>query len=87
MAKKNKIEKTDKTKKEILDYNTPGIVGSLGSVFQYAKAQGISRSKTQNELEKNLGYTLHKQRHQRGVFQPVVVFDKDQQWVADLVEV
>ena len=53
---------------------------------QYAKAQGISRSKAQIELEKNLAYTLHKQRRRRGVFQPVVVFDIDQQWIADLVE-
>ena len=87
MAKKNKIEKTDGTKKKILDYNTPGIVGSLESVSQYVKTQGISRSKAQKELEKDLAYTLHKQRCRRGVFQPVVVFDIDQQWVADLVEV
>ena len=86
-AKKNKIEKTDETKKKVIDYNTPGIVGSLGSVSQYAKAQGNSRSKAQKELEKNLAHTLHKQRRRRGVFQPVVVFDIDQQWVADLVEV
>lgn len=60
-AKKNKIEKTDETKKKVIDYNTPGIVGSLGSVSQYAKAQGNSRSKAQKELEKNLAHTLHKQ--------------------------
>ena len=54
MAKKNKIEKTDATKKKILDYNTPGIVGSLGSVSQYVETQGISRSKALKELEKGL---------------------------------
>ena len=64
-----------KKKKKILDYNIPGIVGSLGSVSQYAKAKVISRSKAQKELEKNLAYTLHNQHHRRGVFQPVVVFD------------
>ena len=87
MAKKNKIEQTDETKKKILNYNTPGIVSSLGSVSQYAKAQVSSRSQAQKELEKNLAYTPHKQRLRRSVFQPVVVFDIDQQWVADLVEV
>ena len=54
---------------------------------QYAQAKGISRPKAKKELEKNLAYTLHKPRRRRGVFQPVVVFDIDQQWVADLVEV
>ena len=48
---------------------------------------GISRSKAQRELEKNLAYTLHKQRCRKGVFQLVVVFDIDQQWVANWVEV
>ena len=76
MAKKNK--KTQSDTKKILDYDTPGVVGSLGSVSQYAQAKGISRPKAKKELEKNLAYTLHK---------PVVVFDTDQQWVADLVEV
>ena len=43
--------------------------------------------KRKKELEKNLAYTLHKPRRRRGVFQPVLVFDISQQWVADLVEV
>ena len=51
----------------------------IGSVSQYVETQGISRSKAQKELEKGLAYTLHKQRCRRGVFQPVVVFDVDQQ--------
>ena len=83
MAKKNK--KTQSDTKKILDYDTPGVVGSLGSVSQYAQAKGISRPKTKKELEKDLAYTLHKRR--RGVFQPVLVFDIAQQWVADFVEV
>lgn len=56
-AEKNKMKKTDLTKK-ILDHNTPAIVGSLGSMSQYAKAQGISHSKAQKELEKNLAYSF-----------------------------
>ena len=85
MAKKKR--KIQSETKKILDYDTPGVVGSLGSVSQYAQAKGISRPKAKKELEKNLAYTLHKPRRRRGMFQPVVVFDIDQQWVADLVEV
>ena len=84
MAKKKR--KIQSETKKILDYDTPGVVGSLGSVSQYAQAKGISRPKAKKELEKNLAYTLHKPRRRRGMFQPVVVFDIDQQWVADLVE-
>ena len=43
--------------------------------------------KPKKREEKNFGYTHHKLRSRRGVFQPVVVFDIDQQWVADLLEV
>lgn len=57
-AEKNKMKKTGLTKKKILDYNTLAIVGSLGSMSQYAKAQGISHSKAQKELEKNLAYSF-----------------------------
>ena len=85
MAKKNK--KTQSDTKKILDYDAPGVVGNQGSVSQYAQAKGISRPKAKKELEKNLAYTLHKPRRRRGMFQPVVVFDTAQQWVADLVEV
>lgn len=38
-------------------------------------------------MEKNLAYTLQKPRRRRGEFTPVIVFDIDQQWVADLIEV
>ena len=34
-----------------------------------------------------MAYTLHKPRRQRGEFLPEVVFNIDQQWVADLIEV
>ena len=79
--------KIEETEKKILDYNKPSVVGSLDSVSQYAKAKGISRPKAKKELEKNLAYTLHKPRRRRGLFQPVVVFDIEEQWVADLEEV
>ena len=76
-------------KKDVKDdlYEEPGVVGSLGGVAPYAKAQKISIAQGKKELEKKLAYTLHKPRRRRGEFLPVVVFDIDQQWVADLIEV
>ena len=88
--KKKKVEDSDDQdykKKVLLDYSTPGVVGNLGSVSEYAKAQKISVGRAKRELEKNLAYTLHKPRRQRGAFQPVLVFDKDEKWVADPKEV
>ena len=88
--KKKKVEDSDDQdykKKVLLDYSTPGVVGNLGSVSEYAKAQKISVGRAKRELEKNLAYTLHKPRRRRGAFQPVLVFDMDEQWVADLIEV
>ena len=89
-GKKKKVEDSDDQdykKKVLLDYSTPGVVGNLGSVSEYAKTQKISVGRAKRELEKNLAYTLHKPRRQRGAFQPVLVFDMDEQWVADLIEV
>ena len=89
-GKKKKVEDSDDQdykKKVLLDYSTPGVVGNLGSVSEYAKAQKISVGRAKRELEKNLAYTLHKPRRRRGAFQPVLVFDMDEQWVADLIEV
>ena len=89
-GKKKKVEDSDDQDykmKVLLDYSTPGVVGNLGSVSEYAKTQKISVGRAKRELEKNLAYTLHKPRRQRGAFQPVLVFDMDKQWVADLIEV
>ena len=89
-GKKKKVEDSDDQdykKKVLLDHSTPGVVGNLGSVSEYAKTQKISVRRAKRELEKNLTYTLHKPRRQRGAFQPVLVFDMDEQWVADLIEV
>ena len=49
MAKKKR--KIQSGTKKVLDYDTPGVVGSLGSVSQYAQAKGISRPKAKKELE------------------------------------
>ena len=88
--KKKKVvdsDDQDYNKKVLLDYSTPGEVGNLGSVSEYAQAQKISVGRAKRELEKNLAYTLHNPRRRRGAFQPVLVFDMDEQWVADLIEV
>ncbi|PFX25068.1 Uncharacterized protein F54H12.2 [Stylophora pistillata] len=76
-----------KTKTERHEYESPGHIGSLGGIQPYAKAQKIPLSQAKKELEKNLAYTLHKPRSRRGEFAPVLVFDIDEQWVADLIEV
>ena len=76
-----------KTKTKRHEYESPGQIGSLGGIHPYAKAQKIPLSQAKKELEKNLAYTLHKPRRRRGAFVPVIVFDIDEQWVADFIEV
>ena len=51
-------------------YDKSGIVGSLGGVALYAEAQKIFNGQAKKEFEKNLVYTLHKPRCQRGEFSP-----------------
>ena len=68
-------------------YENPHKLGSLGGVANYAAHNHLSLNQAKKELEKNLAYTLHKPVRRRGAFRPVLVFDKDEQWVADLVEV
>ena len=43
-------------------YDEPGVVGSLGGVAPYPKAQKISIAQGKKEIEKKLAYTLHKPR-------------------------
>ena len=75
-GKRKKVEDDqDYKEKVLLDYSTPGVVGNLGRVSEYAKAQKISIGHAKRELEKNLAYTLHKPRRRRGTFQPVLVFN------------
>ena len=76
-----------KTKTERNEYESPGHIGSLGGIHPYAKSRKIPLSQAKKKLEINLAYTLHKPRRRRGEFAPVVVFDIDKQWVADLIEV
>ncbi|PFX12177.1 putative uncharacterized transposon-derived protein F54H12.3 [Stylophora pistillata] len=76
-----------KIKQELKDYNDPNVLGTLGSVKEYARTNQIPLAKAQKILEKNLAYTLHKPRRKRCTFRPVLVFNKDEHWVADLIEV
>lgn len=91
MAKKPKLKKDLKEKKKNLklltDYHDPTKPGSLGGVARFAKAQKIPLGRARKLLERDLGYTLHKPRRKRFTTTPVLVFNMDQQWVADLVEV
>ena len=81
------MSKSGKKEEEKISYEDPNSPGSLGGVANYAANKHISLNKAKKELESNLAYTLHKPVRRRGKFRPVLVFDKDEQWVADLVEV
>ena len=83
MSNKKKKEEVE----EKYSYEDPNSPGSLGGVANYARNKHITLNKAKKELESNLAYTLHKPVRRRGKFRPVLVFDKDEQWVADLIEV
>lgn len=68
-------------------YHDPSRAGSLGGVERFAKSLKISTNRARKLLEGDLGYTLHKPRKKHFPTRPVLVFNIDQQWVADLVEV
>lgn len=67
-------------------YTDPGTPGALGGVARYAKAQGLSLKEARDELQGELAYTLHRPVRRRFQTSPVLVFHKDDQWQADLVE-
>lgn len=60
--------------------------GALGGVAAYAKAHKLPLGRAKRTLENLLSYTLHKPVRRRGAYRPVLVFDVDEQWVADLVD-
>ena len=55
-------------------------------VTRFAKAQGLTLRQAREHLQKHLAHTLHRPARRRFRTSPVVVFNRDQQWVADLVE-
>ena len=79
--------KKSKATKLLTSYHDPRQPGSLGGVTRFARALKLPAKKVREVLEKDLGYTLHKPRRRRFPTLPVLVFNMDQQWVADLVEV
>ena len=74
-------------RKLLLTYDDPETAGGLGGVDRFARARGITRREARSVLERNLAYSLHKPPHRRLAILPVLVFNRDQQWVADLVEI
>ena len=85
--KRKKKKKVDRYAKVTTLYEDPSVAGSLGGVVRFAKAQKLPVAKVRENLEANLGYTLHKptRRHFRTL--TVLVFGIDDQWVVDLIEV
>ena len=54
--------------------------------MRYARVRGLTVPDARRDLEKELSYTLLKPQRRRVQTLPVLVFNKDKQWVADLVE-
>ena len=73
--------------KVLAQYHDPENPASYGGVSRFAKSQGISVKKAKQILEKDLGYTLHKPRRRHFPTLPVKVFNVDEQWCSDLIEV
>ena len=87
MAPRTKNRKKNKRDKEIelLEaYGDPTKLGSLGGASRFARIHRLKPAEAQKILEKGLSYTLHRPRR-RGRFPtlPVLVFGKDEQWVAN----
>ena len=68
-------------------YHDPENPASYGGVSRFAKSQGISVKKAKQIPEKDLGYTLHKPQRRHFPTLPVKVFNVDEQWTSDLIEV
>jgi len=79
--------KKSKATKLLASYHDPRQPGSLGGVTSFARTLKLPVQKVREVLEKDLGYTLHKPRRRRFPTLPVLVFNIDEQWVADLVEI
>ena len=70
----------------ITAYTDPGTSGASGGVARYAKAQGLTMDEARRELQGELANTLHRPVRRRFQTSPVLLFHKDDQWQADLVE-
>ena len=67
-------------------YEDPQEPGALGGVEPFAKAQKLKTPQAQRILQSVLGYKLHKPRRTRFPTTPTLVFDRDEQWQMDLVD-
>ena len=70
----------------ITAYTDSRTSGASGGVARYPKAQGLTLDEARRELQGELAYTLHRPVRRRFQTSPVLVFHKDDQWQADLVE-
>ena len=67
-------------------YEDPHEPEALGGVNPFAKAQKLKTPKAQRILQSVLSHTLHKPRRTRFPTTPTLVFDRDEQWQMDLVD-
>ena len=67
-------------------YEDPHKPGALGGVKPFGKAHKLKTPQAQRLLQSVLSYTLHKPRRTRFPTTPTLVFDRDEQWQMDLVD-
>jgi len=67
-------------------YEDPHEPGALGGVNPFAKAHQLKTPQGQRILQSVLSCTLHKPRGTRFPTTPTLVFDGDEQWQMDLVD-
>ena len=67
-------------------YEDPQEPGALGGVQPFARAHKLKTPQAQRILQSVLSYTLHKPRRTRFPTTPTLVFDRDEQWQMDLVD-
>ena len=67
-------------------YEDPHEPGGLDGVEPFAKAHKLKTPDALRILQSVLSYTLHKPRRTRFPTTPTLVFDRDEQWQMDLVD-
>ena len=67
-------------------YEDPQEPEAFGVVEPFAKAHQLKTQQARRILQKVLSYTLHKPRWTRFPTTPTLVFDRDEQWQMDLVD-
>ena len=67
-------------------YEDPQAPGALGGVRPFAQAHKLKTPQAHWILQSVLSYTLHKPRRTRFPTAPTLVFDRDEQWQMDLVD-